>query len=108
MKGFILAVLATIALASSAGAQNAPLISAERLSLGVSANYAFYQNAGDQRLPDFDKSWEFGGVAAYNLIAKPDGSAPLGSLTYSLNYDVDNKWWRHRVGFTVVLYKGGR
>lgn len=106
MKRFILTA-ALLAVAVAAHAQT-PIVSAERLSLGVSSNYCFYQQSGDQRLPDFKKSWEFGGVAAYNLVSKPDGKAPLFSLTYSLNYDVDNKWWRHRVGGTLVLFKGGK
>lgn len=109
MKGFILAAVAALALSSSAHAQSdVPLFSADRLSAGVTANYALYQQAGDQPLPNFTKSWEFGAVAAYNLVSRPDGSAPLFSLTYSLNYDVDNRWWRHRIGGTLVLYKGGR
>jgi len=83
-----------------------PLLSLERASLGATANYAFYGQAGDQPMPAFEKEWEFGAVAAYNLVAMPEGRAPLLSLTYSLNYAVDNKWWRHRLGVTLVLWKG--
>ena len=109
LKKLALAVLAVLALASvqpAAAQDDTPLFSAERLSLGVSGNYAFYNQAGDQPLPDYAKSWEFGGVMAYNLVAQPGGRAPLLSATYSLNYDVDNKWWRHRLGATLVLWKG--
>lgn len=107
MKRFLLTAALLCVAATTFAATQAPLFSTDRLSLGVASNYCLYQNAGDQRLPDFKKSWEFGGVAAYNLVSKPDGSAPLFSLTYSLNYDVDNKFWRHRVGGTLVLFKGG-
>ena len=92
--------------AHAQGTDGTPLFSAERLSLGVSGNYAFYAQAGDEPLPAFEKSWEFGGVMAYNLVAQPGGRAPLLSATYSLNFDVDNKWWRHRIGATLVLWKG--
>lgn len=110
MKKLALSALAVIALSASPalaqGVDDVPLFSAERLSLGVSANYAFYGQAGDQPLPAFEKAWEFGGLMAYNLVAQPGGAAPLLSATYSLNYDVDNKWWRHRLGATLVLWKG--
>lgn len=109
MKHLALAALAALALAApvhAQGTEDVPLFSAERLSLGVSANYAFYGQAGDEPLPAFEKSWEFGGVMAYNLVAQPGGRAPLLSATYSLNFDVDNKWWRHRLGATLVLWKG--
>ena len=109
MKRFVLFVAAALALSAStalAAGDATPLLSLDRASFGLSGNYAFYGQAGAQRLPDFPKSWEFGGVAAYNLVAQPGGKAPLLSLTYSLNYDVDNKWWRHRLGATLVLWKG--
>lgn len=83
-----------------------PLFSLDRASAGVTANYAWYGQAGDQPLPTWEKEWEFGAVAAYNLVAMPEGKAPLLSLTYSLNYGMDNKWWRHRLGVTLVLWKG--
>lgn len=110
MKKLALAALAALALSAAPalaqGTDDVPLFSPIRLSLGVSGNYAFYAQSGDQPLPAFDKSWEFGGVMAYNLVAQPGGRAPLLSATYSLNYDVDNKWWRHRLGATLVLWKG--
>lgn len=108
MKRIVLAALAIVALVTTARAADQPLFSATRLSAGVTGNYCFYQQQGDQRLPDFHKSWEFGVVAAYNLVSQPEGRAPLLSATWSTNYDVDNKWIRHRVGLTLVLYKGGQ
>lgn len=106
----LIAALALAALAPTAAlAQEpgeTPLFSVERLSLGVTGNYCFYGAVGDEPLPAFSKEWEFGAAMAYNLVAQPGGRAPLLSGTYSLNYAVDNKWWRHRLGLTLVLWKG--
>ena len=104
---FCLLVVAVLAPAIATAEADVPILSQKRLSLGAPANYALYQQAGGQALPSFPKSWEFGAVAAYNLVAQPSGKAPLLSATYSLNYDVDNQFWRHRFGLTLVLFKGG-
>lgn len=109
MRRTLLALFALLALATTAHAQEStprPLWSLDRASLGVTANYAFYQNAGDQPLPAYDKAWEIGAVGAYNLVAQPGGRAPLLNATFATSYDVDNRWWRHRVGLTMVLWKG--
>ena len=113
MKRVLLALFALFTLlvvTAPAHAQDAtegtPLFSMDRASLGVTTNYAFYQGVGSEPLPAFAKEWEFGAVGAYNLVAQPGGKAPLLSATYSINYGVDNKFWRHRVGLTLVLWKG--
>jgi opacity protein-like surface antigen len=110
MKRIILAALFLVALAAPALAQDAqPILSKTRLSLGVAADYCGYQNAGDQRLPDFTKSWEFGVVGSYTLVAPKIGQhGPILSLAAGSGYDVDNKWFRHRVGLRLVVFKGGK
>jgi len=103
MKRTILAVLAALCLASAAhAAEPKPLLSAERLSLGVGANYAFYSAPleSSARLPDFKKEWEAGVFAAYNLT--PHLSA-VGSSVYGL----DNKQFRTSIGLRVRIFKGG-
>ena len=111
MKRVLLAIFAlfTLALTTTAQpvhAQDRPLWSMDRASIGVTANYAFFQNAGDQPLPAYKKAWELGAVGAYNLVAQPGGKAPLLNATFATSYDLDNRWWRHRVGLTLVIWKG--
>lgn len=112
MKRFILAALAAIAVLTAAAPAFAqadqPIVSMSRLSLGASADYCGYQNAGEQRLPDYAKSWEVGIVGAYTLVAPAPGTkGPILSLAAASAYDVDNKWFRHRIGLRLVLFKGG-
>lgn len=92
--------------ARAQGSEFVPLFSAKRLSISGTGGYAFYQSAGDEPLPAYEKSWEFGTVLSYNLYAAPGNRAPMLFATYSLNYDVDNKWWRHRILGTVTFWKG--
>ena len=105
----VLAALVTLSLATPVLAQDAqPILSKTRLSLGVAADYCGYSNAGEQRLPDFSKSWEFGVVGSYTLVApKPGEHGPILSLAAGSGYDVDNKWFRHRIGLRLVIFKGG-
>mgnify|MGYP000873681973 FL=1 len=110
MKRIILAALFLAALAVPAFAQDAePILAKSRLSLAAAADYCGYQSAGEQKLPEFAKSWEFGIVGAYTLVAPKVGqSGPSLSLAAGSAYDVDNKWFRHRIGLRVVLFKGGK
>lgn len=109
MKRIILAALFLVALAAPAFAQQSvPILAKERLSLGVLADYCGFQSAGDQPTPTFSKSWEFGAMGAYTLVAPAPGvRGPILSLAASSAYDVDNKWFRHRIGLRLVLFKGG-
>lgn len=112
MKRFILAAIAVLTLALVAAPAFAqadqPIFSMSRLSAGVSADYCGWQNAGEQPLPEFAKSWEFGVVGSYVLVApRPGTKGPILSLAAASAYDVDNKWFRHRVGLRIVLFKGG-
>lgn len=109
-----LAVFALNILASSAMAQawspNAaqavsepkPLLSIERLSLGAGVNYAFFSAPleSSARIPEFEKEFEVGVFAAYNLI-------PHLSLVGSSVYGLDNKLFRSSVGLRVRLFQGG-
>lgn len=110
MKRIILAALFLLTLAAPALAQDAqPILSTSRLSLAAAADYCGYQAAGAQDVPKFTKSWEFGVIGAYTLVAPKIGqSGPILSLAAGSAYDVDNKWFRHRVGLRLVLFKGGK
>jgi len=105
MKRTILAVLAALCIASVAHAADEPrpLLSAERLSLAVGANYAFFSAPleSSARLPEFKKEFEAGLFAAYNLT--PHLSA-VGSSVYGL----DNKQFRTSVGLRVRIFQGGK
>lgn len=109
---YAFAVLLLALSAATAGAQETnvrPIFSMERVSAGVSADYCGFQSAGEQALPLFSKSWEFGLVGSYNLVAPAVGErGPMLSLTAASAYDVDNKWFRHRLGLRLTLFKGGR
>lgn len=80
-----------------------PLLSAERLSLAVGANYAFFSAPleSSARLPEFKKEFEAGVFAAYNLT--PHLSA-VGSSVYGL----DNKQFRTSVGLRVRIFQGAK
>lgn len=110
MKKALLLALLSLTLAIPAFAQDAePILSKSRLSLAVAADYCGYQAAGDQSLPEFSKSWEFGVIGAYTLVAPKIGqSGPILSLAAGSAYDVDNKWFRHRIGLRLVVFKGGK
>lgn len=85
-----------------------PILSMTRVSLGASGDYCGFQSAGDQPLPAYTKSWEFGLVGAYTLVSpKPGTAGPTLSLAAASSYDVDNKWFRHRIGLRVILFRGG-
>lgn len=105
----LLILAATLLAAAPSHAQaDQPILSKSRLSAGVLADYCGFQKAGDQRLPEFTKSWEFGLAGAYTLVAPAPGtSGPILSLAASSAYDVDNKWFRHRIGIRLILFKGG-
>lgn len=105
----LLAVAVLLVASSSAmAASSEPMLSMTRLSAGASVDYAGFQNAGEQPLPEFPKAWEFGLVASYNLIGPAPGEkGPALSLTAASCYDVDNKWFRHRLGLRLTLFKGG-
>lgn len=109
----LLAIALALASAVPVHAQDSstdtPLFSMERLSLGLSTDYCGFQNAGEQRLPDYAKSWEFGAVGAYTIVGpRPGAKVPILSLAFASAYDVDNKWFRHRLGLRLVVYKGGK
>lgn len=113
MKRLLLAALAALTLFVSAAPcfaqDDQPILSKTRLSAGFSADYCGYQNAAEQPLPKFAKSWEVGMVASYVLVAPaPGASGPILSLAAATSYDVDNKWFRHRVGLRLVVFKGGK
>jgi len=110
MKKSLLFLMLSLALAVPAFAQDAePILAKSRLSLAAAADYCGYQSAGEQKLPEFAKSWEFGIVGAYTLVAPKIGqSGPILSLAAGSAYDVDNKWFRHRIGLRLVLFKGGK
>lgn len=113
MKRLVIAALAALALILAVAPAHAqdeqPILSMTRLSAGFSADYCGYQNAAEQPLPQFAKSWEVGMVAAYTLVAPaPGSSGPILSLAAATAYDVDNKWFRHRVGLRLVVFKGGK
>lgn len=112
MKRLILAALAALTMFVSAApclAQaDQPILAKSRLSAGISADYCGFQSAGTQPLPAFAKSWEFGVVSSYVLVAPAPGTkGPILSLAAASAYDVDNKWFRHRIGLRIVLFKGG-
>lgn len=97
---FALAVVSSVA---HAQAEPKPLLSAERLSLAVGANYAFFTAPleSSSRLPEFKKEFEAGVFAAYNLT--PHLSA-VGSSVYGL----DNKQFRTSLGLRVRIFQGGK
>lgn len=87
---------------------NVPILSMTRVSLGASADYCGFQRSGDQPLPAYTKSWELGIVGAYTLVSpKPGVAGPTLSLAAASSYDVDNKWFRHRLGLRLVVFRGG-
>lgn len=99
---FLVAVFLTCAaagLASPAGAAEKPLLSVDRASLALGLDYAWYQKAGVEPLPQFKKAWEPGLFGAYVLT-------PHLTLTGSGAYDLDNKWMRWKVGVRTVLWRG--
>ena len=102
MKSLVLAVLATLALASAALAIDAPLLSEKRLSIGAGANYEFTNNPFEGSEPVKDRKQEFtaGLYAAYNLT--PDLSL-VGSSTLGLT----SRQVRTSLGLRVRLYRGG-
>lgn len=95
--GVTLAVL--LALAGVAQASEQPLLSKDRASLAVGLDYAWYQKAGSEPLPQFKKAWEPGLFGAYVLT-------PHVTLTGSGAYDLDNKFVRWKVGVRTVLWRG--
>lgn len=100
--------LFALALPTHAG-DNVPILSMERVSLGAAADYCGFQKSGDQPLPAYSKSWELGLIGSYTLVApKPGEKGPILSLAAASSYDVDNKWFRHRLGLRLVVFRGGK
>jgi len=99
---FLVAVFlmcAVAGLASTASAAEKPILDKSRASLAVGLDYAWYQKAGDEPLPQFKKAWEPGLFGAYVLT-------PHLTLTGSGCYDLDNKHARWKVGVRAVIWKG--
>lgn len=94
-----LAATLAVTLAAMAQASEQPLLSKDRASLAVGLDYAWYQKAGDEPLPQFKKAWEPGLFGAYVLT-------PHLTLTGSGAYDVDNRFMRWKVGVRTVLWRG--
>lgn len=98
-----LSVFALSILASAVHAEDKPLLSVERVSLGAGFNYAFHAAPFETSapLPEFRKEFEAGLYGAYNLT--PHLSAVASSV-----YGLDNKTFRTSLGVRIRLFQGGK
>ena len=100
----LLFLIAFLALAVPALAQTTvpdePMMSLKRLSFAVGANYVWHTAAdSDENLPRWPKEWEAGFYGAYSLT-------PHVSAIGAVEYGVDNKTFRSRLGVRYVIFKG--
>jgi hypothetical protein len=120
MKRLVIALLAG-ALSLAAGsafaqdplAPDVPLFSKSRLSFGIRAEYAWWdQQGGSPLLLPFKKEFGLGLPVSYALTAKrfADGHTgpPTLSLTARAVYFVDSRVTNYAIGLNLGLYEGGR
>ena len=92
--------------------QDTPLFSKTRLSFGVRAEYAWWNQSGGTLSVPFKKEFGIGVPMSYALTAKryPDGHAgpPTLSLTGRAVYYVDSRITNYSIGLNLGLYEGGR
>jgi hypothetical protein len=95
-----MALSLALAAPAVAVAQEASLLSFDRLSIAGGVDYAWYEASGNEPVPSFGKEWEVTLVGAYSLT-------PQFHLTGSSAYGLDNKFFRTRLGVRVSLWQGG-
>lgn len=90
MKAYLAAILLT-ALAATAQAADAPILSMKRVSFATGADHKWYHDGA--------RGWQAGVFGAYNLT-------PHLSLVGSSVYDLPAKGLEHKVGVRIRIFQG--